>query len=174
MRRNAVTTDVNNILIIDTAADQCTCGGLAWTILARTGEEVRCDGYIKGEKKMVGPTLPIVSAATCVIPSGPDSEPFILIVNQACYHSDPDQNESLCLPYQAEQHGVKFDLTPRNRLNANNENGAQKLVIEDKDVPLEFDGLKMYLNIRLPTNDELDNLASYELTSPTVFIPDPG
>ena len=88
---------------MDTAADQCTCGGLAWTVLDSSGEEVRCDGYIKGKHRMTGPTLPIVSAATCVTPGG-DEDRFILIVHQACYHSDPDQVESLCLPYQAEQH----------------------------------------------------------------------
>ena len=124
---------------MDTAADQCTCGGTAWEILERTGEEVRCDGYIKGSNAMTGPILPIVSAATCVIPL--DDEPFILIVHQACYHEDLSQNESLCLPYQAEQPGVKFDLTPRHRLNANGVNGRQLMVVEDKEISLQFEFL---------------------------------
>ena len=32
-----------SILIIDTAADQCTCGGNAWIVLDKTGEEIRCN-----------------------------------------------------------------------------------------------------------------------------------
>ena len=143
---------------------------MAWIVLDRTGQEVRCDGYIKGKDAMTGPILPVVSAATCVIPK--DDDPFIMIVNQACYNSDEEQNESLCLPFQAEQHGVTFDLTPRHRLNASGENGKQMMRIEDREIPLEFDGLKMYLNIRCPTNDEMDELPILELTSDRPFIPD--
>ena len=157
---------------MDTAADQCTCGGGAWIILEETGEEVMCSGYIREEGESSGQMLKIVSAATCVTPA--NGEPFILIVHQACYHDDPDQNESLCLPYQAEQHGVKFDLTPKHRLNANGDNGKQLIIIEDKEIDLEFDGRKMFIKIRLPTGNELTSMPSYELTSPSVFIPDCG
>jgi len=157
---------------MDTAADQCTCGGPAWVVLSKTGQEVRCDGYIKGKSQMVGPILPIVSAATYVMPR--DSEPFIMIVHQACYNSAKEQNESLCLPYQAEQHGVTFDLTPRHRLNSSGVNGKQVMMIEDNEIPLEFDGLKMYLNIRCPTPNEIDYLPTYELTSDESFVPDTG
>ena len=39
----------SSILIIDTAANQCTCGGSAWIVLDKTGEEIRCNGYLKGK-----------------------------------------------------------------------------------------------------------------------------
>ena len=157
---------------MDTAADQCTCGGNAWEILEETGEEVRCNGYVKDPNNPSGRIMKIVSAATCVMPV--NDQPFILIVHQACYDDDPSQHESLCLPYQAEQHGVKFNLTPRHRLNTDDENGKQLMVIEDKKIDLLFDGRKMFLMIRTPTTDELTNLPSYELTSPTPFQPDSG
>ena len=35
------------ILIMDTGADQCTCGGPAWVVLDSTGEEVRCNLWMK-------------------------------------------------------------------------------------------------------------------------------
>ena len=159
-------------MIIDTAADQCTCGGSAWIVLENTGQEVRCDGYIRGKNGTPGPILPIVSAATCITPR--DGDPFIAIVHQACYNSDEAQYESLCLPFQAEQHGVTFDLTPRHRLNASGENGKQLMKVEDRDIPLEFDGLKMYLNIRCPSNEEMDDLPIVELTPDRPFIPDQG
>ena len=103
-----------------------------------------------------------------------NEEPFLLIVHQTYYYPDLDQTESLCLPYQAEAHGVKFDLTPRHRLNANDNVGKQRIIIENKEIPLHFDGRKTYLRIRTPTTDELGVLESYELTSPSTFIPDCG
>ena len=101
-------------------------------ILDHTGEEIRCDGYLKGKSGSIGPTLSVASAVTCVIPKDSNEEPFLLIVHQACYYPDLDQTESLCLPYQAEGHSVKFDLTPRYRLNANDNVGKQRIIIENK------------------------------------------
>ena len=157
------------MLIMDTAADQCTCGGSAWIITNVTGEEIKCNGYIKNNDENQGHILPVVSAITCVRLK--DADPFILLVNQACYHDDENQNESLCLPYQAEQHGVTFSLTPRDREDSMGNKGKQNMVIEGKEIPLNFDGRKMYLNISRPTNDEIDALDFYELTSPDHFDP---
>ena len=157
------------ILIMDTGADQCTCGGPAWIVLDSTGEEVRCNGWMKGDEK-IGRILPIVSAVTCVDMGNGD--PFILVMHQACYYDNPDQIESLALPYQAEKHGVTFDLTPLNRLNANGENGQQKMTIEGRDIPFGFDGRKMFLKTRTPAPHELRELESFELTSPEPFVPD--
>ena len=95
---------------MDTAADQCSCGGPGWVVLDMTGENVTCNGYLKGNTSTTGTILPIVSAVTCV--TAPNEEPFLLVVHQATYYDNPEQNESLCLPFQAEQHGVKFSLTP--------------------------------------------------------------
>ena len=139
-------------------------------MLNYTGEEIRCDGYIKGKNSMEGPVLPIVSAATYV--KLENEESFIMVVHQACYNSDVEQHESLCLPYQAEQHGVTFDLTPRHRTNARGENGKQIMKIGDRMIPLEFDGLKMFINIRRPTNKEMDELPILELTADVPFQPD--
>ena len=40
------------------------------------------------------------------------------------------------------------------------------MIIEGKEIPLEFDGRNMYLNIARPTPEEVDTLDFYELTSP--------
>ena len=63
----------SSMLIMDTAADQCTCGGNAWIVTNVTGEEIQCNGYIKNDQKPHGHTLPVVSAITCVKMNG--SEP---------------------------------------------------------------------------------------------------
>ena len=169
-RRNALSDDDDSILIMDTGADQCTCGGSAWTVLEYTGEMVRCDGYIKDGS--AGPTLPIVSAVTCVTPRENDEEPFLLVVHQAVYHSSLEQTESICPPYPAEVHGVKFDLTPKERMDANDSVGKQRIIIGNKNIPLHFDGRKTYLNIRNPTTEDINMLESFELTSPSKFTPE--
>ena len=109
---------------------------------------------------------------TCVNP--PSGESFLLIVHQALYYDDDEQDESLCLPFQAEQHGVRFSLTPSDRLDANNHKGSQNMIIEHKNIPMKFDGRKLYLDISKPTEDDLKTLESYELTSPERFIPEAG
>ena len=49
---------------MDTGADQCAIGGPSWIVLNKTGAEIQCNGYLKGEKVFYGPTLHVVSAAT--------------------------------------------------------------------------------------------------------------
>ena len=93
-------------------------------------------------------------------------------MNQSCYYDEEEQDESLCLPFQEMQHGVSFDLTPNNRVTPNGDQGTQRIILAEKEIPLEFDGRKLFLNIRRPSNEELELLPSYELTSPNEFIPD--
>ena len=89
-----------------------------------TGQEVRCNGYLKGKDGFNGPILPIVHAVTCVEFEG--QEPILLVMNQACYYDEEEQDESLCLPFQAMKHGVTFDLTPLTHKDANGGVGTQK------------------------------------------------
>jgi len=100
---------------MDTGADQSTCGGNAWIPLYDTGEKVRCNGYYQGDKTQEVPVVPIMSLVTCIEVA--NEEPFLILIHQACYIKDENQTESLCLPYQAMEHEVKFDLTPLGQLN---------------------------------------------------------
>ena len=100
-------------MIIDTGADQCTCGGDAWVPLNDTGEKIQCNGYYQGKDAVDGPILPIMSLLTCVETAG--EEPILLLIHQACYIKDSNQTESLCMPYQCMDHGVKFDLIPNSQ-----------------------------------------------------------
>ena len=138
---------------MDTAADQCTCGGSAWIVLHDTGEKAICNGYLVGQK---GETLPIVSAVTCV--EVKNNEPCLFLVNQACYHKNERQTESLCHPYQAMDHGVTFCLTPRDTSTVNAEAGRQCMIVDEKEFPLSYDGRKMFLCIRRPSMEELKTL----------------
>ena len=137
------------ILVMDTAANQCTCRGNAWIITNTTRDQVCCIRYIQHYNKSNGHILPITSTATCVSLKG--REPFIWMVHQAYYHKYESYTESLCLPYQAEQNGVRFRLAPREREDSIGILGQQNMTIEDKIIPLEFDGRKMYLPIHRST-----------------------
>ena len=130
----------------------------------------QCNGYLKGSKGFYGPTLPIVLAITCINVEG--REPILLLMNQACYYDDPQQDQSLCLPFQAEAHGVTFGLTPNDRMDTSGNLGQQKMTIEGTEIPFTFDGRKMYLNIRCPSNEEIDLLEVYELRLPEPFTPE--
>ena len=46
------------------------------------------------------------------------------------------------------------------------------MIIKGKEIPLRFDGHKMYINIRALSEDEIDKLEIYELTSPEAFTPE--
>ncbi len=159
-----------SILIFDSAADQCTCGGPAWIVLDTTGQEVRCNGYLKGENGFNGPILPIVHAVTCAKIEG--QEPILLVMNQACFYNKEEQDESLCLPFQAMKHGGTFDMTPHSHKSPNGDIGTQRMIIADREIPSKFDGQKMFLDIRRPSEEELHTLESYELTSPCKFNPE--
>ena len=108
-------------------------------------------------------------AVACV--EVPGEEPILLMMNQACFYDCDDQHESLCHPYQAMQHGITFCLTPADTLTPEGENGLQQMVVEDRVIPLKYDGHNMYLNIRHPTEDEIDSLDIFEITSPQPYEP---
>ena len=156
-----------SIFIIDTGADQCAIGGDAWEITEIYNDKVQCNGYLRGKHYVNGPILPIVSAITCA--EFPDVEPVLLMVHHACYNEDVEQTESLLHPFQAMEHGVRFDTTPRIRKGINDYTGLQRMNIEERNFDLQFDGRKMYINIRRPTDDELRHLELFELTSPLGF-----
>ena len=111
-----------------------------------------------------------MSAITCIDIEG--ENPYLLLINQACYHENKEQNESLIHPYQAMEHGVTFCLTPKDKLNPEGETGKQKMVVEEVDIPLLYDGRKMFIPIRKPTDNELITLEKLEITSPEPFSPE--
>ena len=43
---------------MDTAADQCTCGGPAWIVLEERGKSVIFNGYLKGNNGFYSLSLP--------------------------------------------------------------------------------------------------------------------
>ena len=69
-------------------------------------------------------------------------------------------------------HGLTFDLTPMDHMSESVSQGKQLMKIEGREVPLIYDRRKMFVNIRKPSEEEIDNLEVYELTSPEPFNPE--
>ena len=112
----------------------------------------------------------MVSAIACVEIDG--EEHFLILMNQACYYDYQEQTESLCHPYQAMLHGVKFCLTPKENLTTRGNPGNQKMIVDEREIPLSYDGRKMFLKIRKPSQEEIDTLEMLEITSPDPFDPE--
>ena len=71
-------------------------------------------------------------------------------------------------------HGVDFDLNSLNHTNTYDEQGKHRILIEDKTIPLQFNGRKTCIIIRRPSDDELESLEVFEMTSPLPFEPKKG
>ena len=70
------------------------------------------------------------------------------------------------------EHGVSFCLTPSSKLTPDGEVGKQKMVIEGHDIPLKYDGRKLFLKIRRPAPEEMKLLETFEITSPAPYNPE--
>ena len=147
----------DHVLIFDTGGGRnATVTKSAWKILQRTNHRTAMHGYQdKGPPKI----CPIVNAVTkAFIPKS--DVPILLTINYATLIDDPDEHESLCVPFDLMRHGIKVDLTPTSF------GGEGGLQIEDQFLPFEFDQEKLFFKISKPTQDDLDSLEWFELTSP--------
>ncbi len=72
-------------------------------------------------------------------------------------------NDSLLQPYQCLLKDVHIDVRPKSYFP--NGASAQSITIEDKILPLEFNGPLPYIQVRRPTKEEYNTCQHYELTS---------
>jgi hypothetical protein len=98
-------------------------------------------------------------------------DPVIIIVNQAAYNKDVQQHESLLHTEQARVHGVKVNDLASFLSDGHGFNGRQNLETEGIVLPLQYDGSKYFLKVRVPTEKEMESLPAYELTSPIPWQP---
>eukprot|EP00957_Ditylum_brightwellii_P052702 3995163-Ditylum_brightwellii.AAC.1 len=69
--------------------------------------------------------------------------------------------ESLVVPFELMQHGIKVDLTPHNL------GGAGAMYIEDEYMPFEWDKEKLFIRIEKPNDSDIGELEVYELNFPS-------
>ena len=90
--------------------------------------------------------------------------PTLLALNYATLVEDPDESESLAIPFDMMRHGIKVDLTPP-------QHGGKCGMLYDEDfLPFQYDEEKLYVNITKPTDDDLDQLEWFELNNPYPFL----
>ena len=87
-------------------------------------------------------------------------EEVLLVVNNATFVNNDNELESLLQPFQSMKHGVKFDLIPHEY------GGKASMIMDDEEIPFEYDTEKLFLQTRKPTEEDLDTLQSFELTAP--------
>ena len=153
---NQQLNDTTDVFIMDTGGGtNCTVTKRAFYVTDITNKKSSLTGYQdKSEPKLCS----IVNALTKATVKGFD-HPVIFHVNYATLIDDPDEHESLCVPFSLMAHGIKCDLVPKKY------GGNGGLVIENEFLPFEFDGEKLFYNISKPSQEDIDTLRYFELTS---------
>ena len=113
----------HDILIFDTREGKFpTITKQAWTIFEITNHQQEIQGY---QVTSGGKIRLIVNAITKAFIPGRDL-PIIFAVNYAALIDDPDENESLIIPFNMMRHSVKYHLTPQKL------GGKGGMIVEDK------------------------------------------
>ena len=158
------TTRKNDILVWDTGGGGCSCITVnAWLITHVSNHVCYLKSYQGGDKST---KCPIVNGITKATIKG-RTDPVLLGINYATLIEDENENESLCQPFDVMKHGVKVDLVPKHL------GGTGGMIIQGEDVEesfLAFDWEEeenlVFLDITKPTQEEIDTLEYFELTSP--------
>jgi hypothetical protein len=107
----------------------------------------------------------IVCAAT-VIHDIKTQKNVILIINQAAYIPEPSQVESLLHADQARHHHVIVNDIAECYFDSYGKPGRQSIEIDNDIISLKHDGLKYFLHIRPPTEQDWETCPIIKLTSP--------
>jgi len=145
-------------LILDSGGGlQGTIAARAWFLFEKSGIQTRVEGYqIKSPK-----LCPVVNAITKVLLEG-DRE-ILFIMNNASLVEDDKEGESLAVPYDMMRHGVSVDIVPCIY------GGKQGITVDNQFLKCRYDQEKCFYFIKKPTQEDLDTLEAYEITSPVVY-----
>ena len=149
----------DDIMILDTGGSKiCTMKLRAWHVIHKTNRRTKMSGYQSKKAQM----CPIVNAMTKAKLHGRD-EPVLLLVNFATLINDKEEKESLLQPFNLMAHGIKVNMVPQKY------GGAQNMIVEDESLEFDFceseDDSKLFINITKPSQNDLDTLEIFELTS---------
>jgi hypothetical protein len=160
MYTDKVPNSDTEILIMDGVAD-ISCVGKGFSILFLTGEKTTI-GVARAKSE--ASTFDIVTAATVII-DPTTSLNVILIINQAVYIPDMEQNASLLHMDQARNHNVIINDLAKCYYDSEGKPGRQLIEVDGRTIPLRHDGLKYFLQIREPREEDWDLCQIVELTS---------
>ena len=86
--------------------------------------------------------------------------PVLFVLNHVNLLDDPNENESLAVPFNFWAHGIRCCLKPPEH------GGTCGMVVDGETFPFQWDKEKLYLNISKPTHSDLSTLEWFELTLP--------
>ena len=136
-------------LLIDGGCDTSLCGN-GFIVESTTERTVSVQGF--NNKMKIG-HLPVVTAITAI---DLVEETIILEINEAIYVKD--NNTSLLSTFQAREYGVIInDIAKRH-------GGAQNIIADGVELPLELKNGLMMTSVRTPTDDEIRNCTRVVLT----------
>ena len=141
---------------LDTHADNCLFGKDA-----RVLEEYNDVFNVCGYRCEDGIDMKLMKIAVAYdFPSENEraGETVVMIFDQSFY--DPSLQSSLINPNQLREHGIIVEDTPIRY----DQRSTHSIYVEDICIPLKVKGAISYFNIRPPTDDELVNCKTYEMT----------
>jgi hypothetical protein len=149
---------------MDSHADTCVAGGNC-VVLKYTGRNAKVEAY---SPDYPSKTIPIATVATAYdCPTS--SATFFLIINEALFFGE-SLTFSLLSPNQLRDNDVHVD--ERHRQHAPDSIFGLHIPSEPLTIPFDLDGVIAGFTTRLPTQDELDDVALHvELTSDVEWIP---
>ena len=86
--------------------------------------------------------------------------PVLLVINYAALIDDPNECESLIVPFEMMRHGIQCDLTPRNL------GGEGCMLVDEECFNFGWDEEKLFLSILKPDDKDMEELECFELNSP--------
>ena len=131
VRRNCKQDEQDDILVVDTGADQSIICCESWVITHRTKQVVKISAYLQEQP----PTEHLIVSA-CAVIIGDNGQKWLVQNNEAIWVEGKDHCESLLHPFQAMGHGVQFDMTPIGHKTANNEIGKKIMVVGVHTTPI--------------------------------------
>lgn len=146
--------------LIDTGADT-SCVGAGFVVLSETGRTASLSGY--NDRSNATEIVPIVSAVTAY-----DGHPTILLVMNEVINLGPNQKTSLLNLNQVRDAGHRTDDIPHFFP------GASIFGIDTNNgihIPFRLEGKSCVLDVRTPTDFELNNSKRIELTSKSRWTP---
>ena len=156
-------------MIIDSGCDQSIISISSFVIGCRTGIKYSVDGALDDMKSSA--PLEVVNRCVTCCTITTTKKKILLELNQCLLDLSANQSESLLQPHQARAHGVIVNDVAKRHLATDKRQGAQNLVVDDVEIPLNFDGWKCYFTVSKPTTEQLKLLPKFTLTSELPYLP---
>ena len=157
-----------DIAVVDSGCDQCIINKKSFIIKSYSGVYYSITGALACMTS--GTTLELVSEAYTMLVCS-DGYTALVRLNQVLLNRDPGQTEALFQPHQLRAGGVLVDDVPTCHTASDGKPGTQCVQVGDRKLPLYFDGYKTYFRLARPSEEDLQSVPVYRLTSELPYEP---